>query len=149
MLDDLAQKEEQLKVEAQNALIKHVFDNLRNLLICISLTVGGLAVFKYRAAFGLGSTINTIISGLIVLTALGLFLWNMFHGIRKFSRPVSGTKKALCMLPFALLYMFASITVFQALFQLQTDMQLRTQTTEAAPNITVKRAAPQAARPAP
>lgn len=138
----LTPEEKQLKAEGYDALIKHVFDNLRNLLICISLAIAGGAVFKYRADLSFGSTANVIIGVLVIFTAIGLFGWNMLHGIDKLIRPVKGTRKAWRFVPFSVLYMFSVITVFQALVLLQTEKQLRPQTNNVAPNTVVKREAP-------
>lgn len=147
MPDDLTQEEKRLKAEAQDALIKHVFDNIRNLLICISLTIAGGAVFKYRSEMQLGSTINVIVAVLVLLAASGLFAWNIHHGVEKLIRPVKGTKRAWLFAPLAMIYMFSVITVSQALLLLQTERQLRPQTNVVTSNTAHKRDAPQAERP--
>lgn len=140
MATELTTEEKKAKADAQDALIKHVFDNLRNVLICATFTVAGGAVLKYRADLALGFVFNTVIGVLVILTAFWLFTWNMIHGVEKFIRPIKGTKKAWLIVPFALVYMFSVFAIFQAWPRAQAE-----QMNKAAPKTVAERGAPLAA----
>lgn len=115
------QEEIDKRQNAHDALIKHVFDNIRNLLMCSSLAFAGGAAFKLRSEVTINSTISGIIAAFVIFIAVGLLFWNMIHGIDKIIRPVKGTRKIWYYFPFMLLYVFSAIVVFEALLLLQSD----------------------------
>lgn len=121
MPENLTPEEKQKKSDDHDALIKHVFDNLRNLFLCITLAFAGVVVAKYRADLVFGSTIDVIIGLLITSTALGLMFWNAYHGIQKLILPVKGTRKALRLVPFVVLYAFSIIPILQSALLLKAD----------------------------
>jgi hypothetical protein len=144
MPKELLPEEKKAEAEAQDALIKHVFDNLRNVIICVTLVLAGGAVIKYRAVLPLGSTFNTVIGVLVILSAGGLFGWNMVHGVEKVIRPVKGTRKSWPLVLFASVYMFCVLTVFQALVRTQAEQQFRTTADKHVPHNVVEKGTPQA-----
>ena len=117
-------EEKKAKSDAQDALIKHVFNHLRNILICVALTVAGGAVWKNSADLPFNSTFNIATSVLIIISAFVLFTWNMIHGVEKIIRPVKGTNKAWRIVPFAVAYMLVIIVMFQAVTRAQIEQQL-------------------------
>lgn len=151
MSKELTAEEKKAKADAHDILIKHVFDNLRNLFVCAMLALSGGAVLKYRVELPLGSSFNWGIGLLVVVAAVGLFGWNMLHGIEKLIRPVKGTRKIWLLVPFAVVYMFAVISIFQAWVIVQAEQQLRRVSTQSTPNISVERdASPKSgSRPSP
>ena len=108
-------EEKKANVAAHDTLIKDVFDNLRNLFICISLAIAGGAVYKFRTELPLGSLLNLVIAFLVILVACGLLVWNMFHGLNKLIKTVKGTWNNWLLVSFAFVYVFALFTIFQAL----------------------------------
>jgi hypothetical protein len=114
MEEQLTAEEKKVKADAHDALIKHVFDNVRNVLICTTFAVSGVAVLKYSAGLAFGSEFNTAIGLLVFVSAFGLCVWNMLHGVEKLIRPIKGTRKAWLMVPFAIVYMLSVFAVFQA-----------------------------------
>jgi cytochrome c oxidase assembly factor CtaG len=110
----MTNEEKKANSEAHDSLIKHVFDNLRNVLICATIALAGGAVIKYRVELPFGSTFNLIIGVLVTLAAFSLFTWNMIHGVEKLIRPVKGTKIGWLLMPFAVVYMFSIFAVFQS-----------------------------------
>lgn len=144
MPKELTSEEKKAKADAHDSLIKHVFDNLRNLFISATLALSGGAVLKYHADSPFGSSFNLAIGALVVVAAVGLFGWNMIHGIEKLIRPVKGTRKGWLLVPFAVVYMFAVISIFQAWLSIQAEQQLRGGRAKSPPNISVERdASPQ------
>ncbi len=125
MVEKLTDEQQKQKTEALDALYSHIFTNLRNLGISISLMMAGGAIFKYREELQFGSTINAIISLVVCLAAAGLLLWTIWHGIEKFARPVKGQWAAWRIIPFAILYSISVIVVFQAMLLLNAENQLR------------------------
>jgi fumarate reductase subunit D len=110
----MTNEEKNAKAEAEDLLIKQVFDNVRNILICVALALAGGAVIKYRLDLPFGSIFNGIIGSLIVLAAISLFMWNAVHGIEKLARPVKGTRKSWLLIPFVAVYIISILAVFQA-----------------------------------
>ena len=108
-------EEKKANVAAHDTLIKDVFDNLRNLFICLSLAIAGGAVYKFRTELPLGSLLNLVIAFLVILVACGLLVWNMFHGLNKLIKTVKGTWNNWLLVSFAFVYVFALFTIFQAL----------------------------------
>ncbi|MDP4027550.1 MAG: hypothetical protein Q8P42_01075 [Gallionella sp.] len=125
MPDTSTHEERKARSDAQDALIKHVFDHLRNVLICVALIVASGAVLKYRADLPFDSAFNIVISVLVFISACGLFVWNMIHGIEKIIRPVKGTKKVWRIMPFTVAYMLIIIIMFQAATRAQIEQQLQ------------------------
>lgn len=117
----MTNEEKKANAEAHDSLIKHVFDNLRNAIICATIALAGGAVIKYRSDLPFGSTFNLIIGLLVILAAFFLFTWNMVHGVEKLIRPVKGTKKSLLLIPFAMVYMFSIFAVFQSTIMNQSQ----------------------------
>jgi hypothetical protein len=134
MAKELTVEEKRAKADAHDALIKHVFDSLRNLTLSVTLAVSGGAVLRYRAELPFGSAFNLVISILVVIASIGLFLWNMYYGIEKLIRPVKGMKKAWRLLPFTVVYVFTFLAIFQAGLRTQTEQQLRAANTKPTPN---------------
>jgi len=105
--DEQKKADKKRKDAAHDEAIKSVFDNLRNLSICIGMVIAGGAVFKYRSQLYYSETTNVIIGVIIGIAAIGLLVWNMLHGIDKLTRSVQGTRKALKSVPpHADLYLF-------------------------------------------
>lgn len=107
-------EEREIKWKKKDELIKHVFDTLRNLLICVSLAFGGVAIIEYRDALPFNPEFNSFLGGAVVFLSFGLCVWNVIHGVEKLIRPIAGTKRAWIFLPIAFAYMIAGIFVFQA-----------------------------------
>jgi len=122
-VDDLTAAKK-LKNEAHDELLKHVFDNVRNLTLCIWLILAGGAVIKYNAVLSFSPLTNLIFGCAIILIALGLGVWNMAHGVEKIIRPVVGTRKALIYIPASMAYFLLVLTIIQALIQLIAEKQL-------------------------
>lgn len=110
----MTNEEKKAKANAEDLLIKQVFDNVRNILICIALALAGGAVIKYRLDLPFGSTFNLIIGILIILAAISLFMWNAVHGLEKLAQPVKGTRKSWLLIPFMALYIISILAVLQA-----------------------------------
>ena len=112
--------EEQSAANDQDALFQHVFDNLRNVIICAILTLAGAGVIKFRANLEpLDSTINAAVGILLILTAFFLCGWNMANGYKRIVTSTRGTTKAgVCVLAF-LIYGFLIFAVLQAWAMLQ------------------------------
>lgn len=121
----MTNEEKKAKAEAQDSLIKHVFDNLRNVVICATMALAGGAVIKYSTELPLGSTFNVIIGTLVIIAAFCLFSWNMVHGVEKLIRPVKGTRKSWLLIPFAVVYMFSILAVFQASIHDKSERHLQ------------------------
>lgn len=139
--------EQKIKAEASDALIKHVFDNLSNVLICTTIAIAGAAVIRNRDLLALGPEVNTILGIAILFSALALLGWNMIHGIERIIRPIKGSRKSLLFALLAAVYMFAVLAVFHAWSLTQVQ-----QISRIAPYTTVEMDAPQAAvspRPSP
>ena len=134
MTTKLSAEEKKVKADAHDALIKHVFDNIRNLLISVTLAVAGGAVLRFRADLLFGSAFNLAIGILVLFSSVGLFFWNMAHGAEKLIRPVKGTRKAWRLVPFAIVYMLAFLAIFQAWARTQAEQQLRAVNTKLTPN---------------
>lgn len=117
----MTNEEKKANAEAHDSLIKHVFDNLRNAIICATIALAGGAVIKYRSDLPFDSTFNLIIGSLVILAAFFLFTWNMVHGVEKLIRPVKGTRKSLLLIPFAMVYMFSIFAVFQSTIMNQSQ----------------------------
>lgn len=107
-------EEREIKWKKKDELIKHVFDTLRNLLICVSMAFGGVAIIEYRDALPFNSEFNLFLGGAVVFLSFALCVWNMNHGVEKLIRPIAGTKRAWIFSPLACFYMVAMIIVFQA-----------------------------------
>lgn len=107
-------EEREIKWKNRDDLIKHVFDNLRNLIICVSLAFGGVAITEYQDALPFNPEFNSFLGGAVVILSFVLCVWNMIHGAEKLLRPIAGTKIALIFSPLACFYMVAMIIVFQA-----------------------------------
>lgn len=122
--DEQKKADKRLKDEARDGLIRHVFDNLRNLSLCIWLILAGGAVIKYNKVLYFPELTNVIIGLLIIVAALGLGGWNMMHGVEKIIRPIVGTRKAFIAVPFAMMYFITVITIIQALMMLYAEKQL-------------------------
>jgi Kef-type K+ transport system membrane component KefB len=112
--EKMTNEEKKANSEALDASIKHVFDNLRNVIICATIALAGGAVIKYRLELPLGAKFNLIIGILVIVAAFVLFTWNMIHGVEKLIRPVKKTKKSWLLIPFAIVYMFSIFAVFQS-----------------------------------
>lgn len=110
----MTNEEKKAKADAEDLLIKQVFDNVRNILICIALALAGGAVIKYRLDLPFGSTFNLIIGILIILAAISLFMWNAVHGLEKLAQPVKGTRKSWLLIPFMAVYIISILAVLQA-----------------------------------
>jgi len=128
-VDDLTAEEQKkanrkLKQDAHDELIKTVFDNLRNMSICIGLVIAGGAVMKYRDQLNYSEITNMIFGVFIIIITMGLFAWNTLHGIDKLTRSVQGTRKALKAAPLMLIYIFLAFAIFQAMTLLNIDKQL-------------------------
>jgi hypothetical protein len=112
--------EEQSTANDQDALFQHVFDNLRNVIICAILTLAGAGVIKFRASLEpLDSTINAAVGILLILTAFFLCGWNMANGYKKIVTSTRGTTKAGVYLLALLIYGFLIFAVLQAWAMLQ------------------------------
>ncbi len=110
----MTDEEKRAKGEATDLLIKHVFDNLRNVVICVTIALAGSAIIRYRTELPFGSTINLIIGLLVIAAAIFLFWWNMVHGVEKLIRPIKGTRKSWIFIPVAAVYMFSILAILQA-----------------------------------
>lgn len=122
--DEQKKANKKLKQAAHDELIRHIFDNLRNLSLSIWLILAGGAVIKYNAVLYFPQLTNVIIGIVIILVALGLGCWNMVHGVEKIIRPVVGTRKALIYIPSSMAYFLTVLTIVQALVQLIAEKQL-------------------------
>ena len=114
----------------QDALFKHVFDNLRNALICAALALTGAGIIKWRADLEFfGSNINATIGILLIVTAFFLCGWNIVNGRRNILiRAGGGARVALYILA-SLVYGFLVFVVFQAWAMVQPK-QLRIATSD-------------------
>lgn len=122
MSHDLTPEETKIKAEARDALIKHVFDNLRNVLICATLGVGGVAIIKHSSVLALGSMFNTFLGFFVLLSAIFLLAWNMGHGIERVTRPLKGKRNHWLAFPFAVVYALAVLAVFHAWSLVQVQL---------------------------
>jgi len=124
------------EADDQDALFKHVFDNLRNALICAALALAGAGIIRWRADLEFfGSTINAAIGVLLILTAFFLCGWNIVNGCKNILTPARGATKIGLYVFASLVYGFLGFAVLQAWAMVQAK-QLRI----AAPDITVGRA---------
>lgn len=113
--------EEQPAVYDQDALFQHVFDNLRNVIVCAILTLAGAGVIKFRVDLEpFGATINAAVGILLILTAFFLCGWNMVNGYKKIVISTQGTTKAGVYVLAFLVYGFLVFAVLQAWGMLQT-----------------------------
>lgn len=107
-----------------DALIKHVFDNLRNTFLCSALALAAGAIIKYQNEVGFTPESNIVIAFFVIASALVLFCWNLVHGVVKVVRPAKGTRKLWVLVPLSAAYMLALITLFPAVIRAQTEQQL-------------------------
>jgi len=118
---EMNEQSEKSKVETHDALIKHVFDNLRNVFICTTLLVACGAIFRYREQLQFGVVVNVVLSILLIFISFSLLSWNMVHGVQKIIQPYKKTRKRWLFLPLALLYMLVIVTIIQAWAMLQSE----------------------------
>ncbi|SCX91315.1 hypothetical protein SAMN05216420_101315 [Nitrosospira sp. Nl5] len=113
--------EDQPATNDQDALFQHVFDNLRNVIICATLTLAGAGVIKFRTELEpFGATINAAVGILLILTAFFLCGWNMVNGYKRIVTSTQGTTKAGVYVLAFLVYGFLAFAVLQAWGMLQT-----------------------------
>ncbi len=120
----------------QDALFKHVFDHLRNALICAVLALAGAGIIKWRSDLEFfGSTINAAIGVLLILTTCFLCGWNIVKGCKNILMPARGATKVGLYLLASLVYGFLAFVAFQAWAMGQTKHSRM-----AAPDLMVGRA---------
>lgn len=71
----------------RDELIKFVFDNIRNVLICASLLTAAAAVFRYRVELPLGGAWNGFLAIALAIAGMVLLSWNLIHGVATIARP--------------------------------------------------------------
>jgi len=113
------------KFEANSALIKHVFDNLRNFFYSVTLTLIGGAVLKYGSDQSYFPYQNVVIGLFIILLAVTLFAWNCVHGMMFFSINLKNTWKRWLYVPLFALYFFVANEAFHISIRLQAAQQLK------------------------
>lgn len=120
VIEDQEEPEEEAEADDQHALFKHVFDNLRNTVICAVLALAGAGIIKYRRELEFfDSTINAAAGTLLILAVFFLCGWNMVNGYKKIVMSTKGTTRiGLYVLAF-LLYGFLAFAVLQAWAMLQ------------------------------
>jgi hypothetical protein len=144
MSKESTQEQKKVETDTHDVLIKHIFDNLRNIIICATFAVAGAAVVKHSATLALGAMVNIVLGSLVVISAVVLLGWNMIYGARKTISLIKGKKSVWLLLPFVMLYMFAVLAVFHAWSRVEVQQIFRT-----APNTGVESDAPQAAHSSP
>ena len=113
------------KFEANSALIKHVFDNLRNLFYSVTLTLIGGAILKYGSDQSYFPYQNVVVGFFIILIAVALFAWNCVHGMMYFSINLKNTWKRWLFVPLFTLYFFVANEAFHISIRLQAAQQLK------------------------
>lgn len=102
-------------------LIKFVFDNIRNVLICASLITAAAAVFRYRAELPLSGTWNGFLAIALAIAGMGLLSWNLIHGAATIARPyrTNRWRTLFVLVPLAAIYMCTSWAILAALQRVQ------------------------------
>lgn len=109
------EEEEEAEAGDQEVLFKHVFDNLRNTLICAALALAGAGIVKYREDLELfDSAINATVGILLILTSFFLCGWNTVDGYKKILLPARGATKAGLYILASLIYGFLAFAGLQA-----------------------------------
>ncbi|MDQ3185409.1 MAG: hypothetical protein M3Q16_02890 [Pseudomonadota bacterium] len=121
LVEEQEEQEEQFTANDQEALFRHVFDNLRNVITCAALTLAGAGIIKFREDLEpFGSNVNAAVGVLLIFTAFYLCGWNMVNGYKKIATSTQGkTKAGVCVLAF-LVYGFLAFAALQAWAMLQT-----------------------------
>lgn len=104
------------KVLSHDELIKFVFDNIRNILMCATLFVAAAAVFHFRSEFPLGSYWNGFLALALIIASMGLLSWNLIHGVATIARPYKTNRwrTLFVLIPVAIIYMSAGWAIFTA-----------------------------------
>lgn len=91
-------------------LIKHVFDNLRNVFLSVSLVTVGGAVIRYHKQLDLEPWLAFLILMAFVILSGFLLVWNAAHGISK----ILHGKHIVFVIPIFLLYMGMAVVALHA-----------------------------------
>ena len=73
MSKKMTTEEKKANIAAHDTLIKDVFDNFRNLFLCVTLALSGGAVLKLPPEVSFGSSFNIAIAVLVMIVALMLY----------------------------------------------------------------------------
>lgn len=98
----------------QGRRINHVFDNLRNFLICGTIAYVALHLLRL-AGEGLWGSIDRIVSGATLVVALALMLLNMIDGYHRIRQAI-GHKTSLVVTAFyfiVALYVVMAMTTYK------------------------------------
>ncbi|MEQ1560591.1 MAG: hypothetical protein ABL933_16850 [Methyloglobulus sp.] len=125
MSKKLTPEEAEARGKVRDELIKHVFDNLRNTIICVTLFFAGLAFYGHSADLPLSPNINRFIGALIGGLAAFLFAWNMIHGGEKVIRPIKNARTKWLFLPLIATYLLLIFAIFGALSIMNFEQQSR------------------------
>lgn len=131
-------------------LLKFVFDNVRNVLICASLITAAAAIFRYRAELPLGGSWNGFLAIALAIAGMGLLSWNLIHGVATIARPykTNRSRTLFVLIPLGAIYMSAGWAILSAVPRIQTLHQSDSVVTHApAPNQPLQRDKPPAAHP--
>jgi hypothetical protein len=113
----LVEEHEEIEVEAddQDGRFRHIFDHLRNIMICAALALAGTGIVAYRAELQFfGSTLNAAVGILLILTSSVLGGWNIVEGYKKILAPAEGSAKIWLYVLTLLLYGFLAFVLLQA-----------------------------------
>jgi len=111
-------------------LIKHVFDNLRNLFLAVSLTTVGGAVIRYHDQLGLEPWLAFSILVAFVILSGFLLVWNGAHGVAKLLQG----KHMLLVIPVFLIYIGMAVVAWHSvpLLNLKANPEAGASTTSGA-----------------
>lgn len=113
---------------SNDELIKLVFDNLRNIIICATLATVAGALYRFRADMLFGVEWNSFIAFFLAISSMGLLTWNIIHGVSKIVRPYRKKRwmTLLLLVPMSAVYMstaWAVLSVWPLLTADTTSIQ--------------------------
>ena len=115
-----------------DALISHVFTNLRNTFLCATLGITGRYIHQNSNTLDMAPRITEILGFTLIFISILLLFWNLVHG---FTRPILHWKrkkylavKLLFSLPFIFIYAITTIALFEVSAVKKSDSQITVHT---------------------
>lgn len=106
---------------SQDALIKFVFDNLRNVIICASIMATSSAARHLQGKLSLYPSFNHLIAFILAIFSIVLLTWNLIHGVTTIARQFQMNRWALTLIAMPLMgiYMYLMWVVLTTTLQIQ------------------------------
>lgn len=96
-----------------------VFENLRNLGVCLTLAIAGVAIMKYESISIFGPALAAPLGFFVLLVTILLLAWNAIQGISELcnTMKVPSVRFFLIALPLGGIYTVLCISVWGAVIQ--------------------------------